>query len=430
LSLTDRADAPINISSRFPFYYGWVVMVILAIFNTIAGSIGGSRVALFIKPMGEDLGWSVAVFGWAQMAGMLTIVVSGPFLGQLIDRYGPRILVPVAAFFGGLAVTALAFVGSPWQMVLIFGFAGLIGLGQAGELYGNVVISKWFVKKRGKALGIGFAFITIGLVVFMPLTQWLIDEIGWAKTWIILGLSGPVVVVPLALIFLRRQPEDLGLLPDGERTDIGESDEGRGEPENDERSWTRSEAIRTPVFWLMVLGFGVAGFATSIQAVFRIPHFVERGIDAQLVAFAVSADAIAAGVVAAFIAGRLSDRFSPRYMAMLGFLILINAALFTVIGDTVSELYIAFLSFGIAMAFIMVAQNVLWANIFGREHLGSIRGITVPLIMVISATAFPLTGYIRDEVGNYTPAWWISAAGLILAFIIISRVRAPSDKTF
>ena len=400
-------------------------MAVLAIFNTVAGSVGGSRVALFIKPMGEDLGWSVAVFGWAQMAGMITIIVSGPFLGQLIDRYGPRILVPFAALFGGLAVSTLAFVGFPWQMILIFGFVGLIGLGQAGELYGNVVISKWFVRKRGRALGIGFALITIGLVIFMPLTQWLIDEVGWANTWFILGLSGPAVVVPLAIIFLRRQPEDIGLLPDGEKRSLEESEESRGEPELEEQSWTRSEAIRTPVFWVMVFGFGIAGFATSIQAVFRIPHFVERGIDAQLVAWAVSADAIAAGICAAFIAGRLSDRFSPRYMAMFGFLILINAAVFTLIGDTISDLFIAYLSFGIAMAFIMVAQNVLWANIFGRAHLGSIRGVTIPLIMLISATAFPITGYIRDEVGEYTPVWWISAAGLVLAFTIISQVRTP-----
>ena len=84
-------------------------MVILAMFNTVSGSIAGTRLALFIKPMGEDLGLSVAVFGWAQMAGMITIVISGHLLGQLIDRYGPRVLVPFAAFFVGLAVTSLAF---------------------------------------------------------------------------------------------------------------------------------------------------------------------------------------------------------------------------------------------------------------------------------------------------------------------------------
>ena len=418
------------LAMRFPFYYGWVIVVTLATFNALSASVAGSRLGLFIKPMSDDLGWSTAVFGWAQMASMVTVLVSGPILGQLIDRYGPRVLVPVVALVGGAAITSLAFVVAPWQMVLIFGLTGVMGLGRAADLYGNVVISKWFVRRRGQAVGIGFAISTMGLVVFMPVTQWLIDGVGWSKTWLIFGIAAPIIVVPMAVLLLRRQPEDVGLLPDGVRPQTEEqiATEGRRPPAIHEESWTRSEAIRTRAFWLMVVGFGIATFSSSIQAVFRVPAFIERGIDAQLVAFAVSADAIAAGVVAAFIVGRLVDRFPARYLAVVGFVLLINAAMFTVIGDTVVELFIAYLSFGVALAFIMVSQNVMWANAFGRAHLGSIRGMTVPMIMVISAAAFPLTGYIRDVVGEYTPAWWISAAGLAVASVIISQARPPQRK--
>ena len=428
--LEARAASGMALATRFPFYYGWVIVATLATFNALSASVAGSRLGLFIKPMGEDLGWSAAVFGWAQMASMATVLVSGPILGQLIDRYGPRALVPLVALVGGAAITSLAFVVAPWQLIVIFGLTGVMGLGRAADLYGNVVISKWFIRRRGRAIGIAFALSTLGLVVFMPVTQWLIGSIGWSKTWMVFGLGAPIIVVPLAALFLRRQPEDVGLLPDGVKPQTADEKAGqaRREPVVYEESWTRSEALRTSAFWLMVVGFGIATFSSSIQAVFRVPAFIERGLDAQLVAFAVSADAVAAGVVAAFISGRLVERFAARYMAVLGFAILINAAMFTVIGDTVVELFIAYLSFGVALSFIMVSQNVMWANSFGRAHLGGIRGMTVPLIMLISATAFPLTGYIRDVVGEYTPAWWISAAGLVVAGIIISQAKPPRRK--
>ena len=428
--LQARATSGIALATSFPFYYGWAVVVTLAAFNALSASVAGSRLGLFIKPMGQDLGWSAAVFGWAQMASMVTILVSGPLLGHLIDRYGPRLLVPLVALIGGSAIATLAFVVAPWQMVLIFGITGLMGLGRAADLYGNVVISKWFVRRRGRAIGIAFALSTLGLVIFMPITQWLIDGIGWSRTWLVFGLGAPIVVVPLGLLILRRRPEDIGLLPDGlkQPQDLAEAVQQtpRLHPQLfSEESWTRAQALRTRTFWLMVTGFGIATFSSSIQAVFRVPAFIERGLDAQLVAFAVSADAVAAGLIAAFVSGRLVERFPARYMAVVGFAFLINAALFSIVGDTVIELFVAYLSFGIALSFIMVSENVMWANSFGRTHLGSIRGVTVPLIMVISAIAFPLTGYIRDVVGEYTPAWWISAIGLLVAGLIISQAKPP-----
>lgn len=420
-----------NLITRSPIYYGWCIVATLAIFNTLAGSVSGSRLGLFIKPMGDDLGIGAASFGWAQMGSLSAIMISGPIIGRLIDRFGARMLLPSAAFLGGIAVASLSLVSEPWQIICIFVVTGLLGFGHASELYANVVIAKWFVTRRGRAMGIGFALSTSGLVVFMPVTQWLIDNAGWATTWLFLGIGVPSLVIPLTALVLRRHPEDVGLLPDGVKPDLeNDTAQERIVQEAEQReSWTRAEAIHTKIFWQMVIGFGLAAFSTSIQAVFRIPHFVERGVDAQIAALAVSGDAILAALVAAFISGRLLDysaasgRFHPKYLAMAGFLILINGAIFTIIGDTVTELFIAFLSFGIAIAFIMVSQNVLWANTFGRVHLGSIRGLTIPMTMGISAIAFPMTGYIREITGEYTLAWWVSIVGLVVSLIVISQLK-------
>ena len=415
---------------RIPFYYGWVMVGTLAVFNGLAAPIAGTRLGLFVKPMGEDLGWSAAVFGWAQLAGTLTVIVSAPFIGQFVDRYGARLLVPLVSLLGGAAVASLAFVAAPWQLIVVFGLTGLVGLGRAADLYGNVVISKWFVRRRGRAIGIAFAASTMGLVVFMPVTQWLIGSVGWSSTWLIFGLGAPVIVVPLTVLLLRREPEDVGLLPDGAVLEPPDEERAVGlrRALPLEQSFTRLEAFRTPTFWLMVVGFGIATFSTSMQSVFRVPHFIERGLSPQLVAFAVSADAIGAALVGLLV-GRLVERFPARYVVLAGFALMAGAALISVIGDTVVELFLAFLCFGTAMGFIMVSQSVMWANSFGRAHLGSIRGIAVPIILMVSATAFPLTGYIRDVVGEYTPAWWISAAGMVVAGFFVSQARPPRLKT-
>jgi sugar phosphate permease len=188
---------------------------VLCLASMLSMAMGGLSFGLFIKPMGDDLGLGRAWFGWAQTARQVTSAVSSPTVGQLIDRFGVRVLLPVASAVSALSLVGLAMLTEGWQMVALFGLMGLAGLTGGASLITSVPIAKWFVRQRGRAMAIATLGTPVGGVIFVPLTQVLIDTTGWRTAWLILAVAGAGLLIPLALIFLRRQPEDMGLLPDG-----------------------------------------------------------------------------------------------------------------------------------------------------------------------------------------------------------------------
>ena len=131
-------------------------------------------------------------------------------------------------------MVGLAYTREAWQLMVLFSIMGLVGMSGPGALTTSVPPSKWFVRSRGKALAVTAVGVSLGALIFVPLTQILIDKYTWNISWIILAIIGVVIVVPLSVIFVRRQPEDMGLLPDGDNP----VDVPAVEAIDDEFSWT------------------------------------------------------------------------------------------------------------------------------------------------------------------------------------------------
>ena len=197
------------------FFYGWVIVWVMAVSGAMSMAMGSLNFGLFIKPMGDELGIGRAAFGWAHTARQGASSVTSPAVGWLLDRFGSRVMLPAAAMMTGLSMIGLAYIGHAWQLVFLFAVMGLVGMSGPGALVTSVPVLKWFVTDRGKAIAFMSVGIPAGALLFVPLTQYLIDSIGWQSAWIILAVMGMGVIVPLAAIFIRRQPEDMGLLPDG-----------------------------------------------------------------------------------------------------------------------------------------------------------------------------------------------------------------------
>ena len=407
------------------FFYGWVIVGVMAASSAGSMAMATLNFGLFIKPMGDDLGIGRAAFGWAQTARRGAGALSSPVIGPLLDRFGSRLILPVAALMTGLALIGLAHIGHAWQLILLFVIMGLVGMSGPGALATSVPVLKWFIRNRGRALAFMSLGVPIGAMVFVPLTQYLIDAVGWEMAWIILAVIGMSVIVPMTAIFVRRQPEDMGLLPDGEiKPAPSESDSAGPGATPAEVSWTVSEAVRTSTLWRLVIVFSAASLATGMVDLHRIPAFMDRGLDPTLISLATAFDAVCAGA-ATFTFGMLVSHIPARILGATGFTMLALASVMTVYANSIPMMFISMAVFGLGIGGMMFLQNFIWADYFGRHSVGGIRGLVNPINLVVGGLGAPAAGYVHDFTGTYNPAWWIGVVLMITAAVLTLFTPAP-----
>ena len=411
------------------FYYGWMIVFVMASAGAVSMAMGSLNFGLFIKPMGDELGIGRAYFGWAQTARQVSSSVTSPTVGWLLDRFGSRILLPVAAVVTGGAMITLAFISSSWHLVALFAVMGLVGMSGPGALVTSVPILKWFVRRRGAAVAFVGLGIPVGAMIFVPLTQYFIDAWGWRTAWIVLAILGISIIVPLSLIFLRRRPEDMDLLPDGlppRAKPVNELDTSEEPLEGLEISWTARNAMRTLPFWSLVVVFSMVALAIGTVAVHRIAAFMDRGLDPTLVSLATAFDAVCAGV-ATFAFGMLVRWVSVRILGAIGFCLLGLASVMTIYADYTSLMFVSMAVFGLGIGGMMFLQNFVWADYFGREYVGSIRGVVAPITLTVGGIGPPLAGYVRDWTGSYNSVWWGGVCLMFLAALVILATKAPKN---
>ncbi len=407
-------------------FYGWVIVGVMAASGAVSMAMGSLNFGLFIKPMGDELGIGRAAFGWAQTARQGAGALSSPVIGPLLDRFGARAMLPIAALATGGAMIGLANMSVAWHLVTLFAIMGLVGMSGPGALVTSVPVLKWFVLDRGRALAFMSLGIPIGAMLFVPLTQYLIDEVGWRMAWIILAMIGVGVIVPLGAIFIRRQPEDMGLLPDGDVSpDSIEPESGPPRTAQAEVSWTVSEAVRTTTLWRLVIVFSAVSLATGTVALHRIADFMDKGFDPTLISFATAFDAVCAGV-ATFTFGMLVRRVPGRILGAIGFMLLATASVMTIYAYNDTIMFTSMAIFGLGIGGMMFLQNFIWADYFGRESVGAIRGLVNPINLVVGGLGAPAAGYVHDRWDTYEPAWWTGVA--LMAFAALLTLATPAPR--
>ena len=196
--------------------------------------------------------------------------------------------------------------GARWLMARPFALGGLPS---------NAAVARWFVRRRGRALGIATAGISMGGVIFVPLTQWLIARLGWRAAFAWLAVLILVVAVPPVALLMRRSPESMGLCPDGE---AAPPPADPGIVREIERSWTAPEALRSANFWLITAAFSLTGAGLSATLLHEIAFLRDRGLGAAQAARVLGATA-GVGVLGKLGFGALLDRFGQRRIILLCF---------------------------------------------------------------------------------------------------------------
>ena len=412
---------------KTPFFYGWWIVIVNFMADFMAVGVGVYAFAVFVVPMSGALGWSRAAISFAPSLRTLVAGLMGPVVGPFIDRRnGARIAMTAGVFLAGLALMLCSLVQAPGQFYLTFGVLGAMGMATSSFNVGSALIAKWFIRKRGRALAFAGVGISAGGVLLVPLTRIFMDAFGWRWTWVLLGLVYWALVLPWAALLIRRQPEDLGLLPDGvvPAAESGSPGAAQSPLVPEERAWTRQEAVRTPTAWLIIVAFNLHGFAAITILVHEVAYFQSIGISAGMAAvlFTVTAFFGALGKVGW---GFLAERVDVRACIIAGFVICMTALAAVLLFTTTAGAWFFAVFIGLGWGGFAVLQGLLWAQYFGRAHLGAIRGFFAPFNMISSIVGPVAAGFLYDLQGNYQFALSLLLVTWTIAIAVMLMVRVP-----
>ena len=407
-------------SSR-PFY-GWVIVAALSVAGGFSMFVGIGNFGIFVAPMSEELGLSKSAFGWALSARLFGFAASGPFIGRLIDRHGSRVPLAAAGLMLGGSAAAMSLIDAGWQMIGLALFSGMMGFWGSSTLFLTIPIAKWFVLRRGRAMSLFFPGIPLGIGIASPLTQVLIDTVGWRDAWLILGAVGGLSIAAISLVFIRSQPSDLGLLPDGESISLG-TDEGARAERRLEYSWTVREAMRTGAFWRISMAFGLLMAAMGTLGVFWVAFLRSLDVSPQAAALTFSAQAFTQ-VAASIVVAPWADRVQPRYIAMAGFTSVAASMLVASVATTAWHGFMGAVLAGIGLGAGMLMQTHIWPAYYGRTHIGAVRGAATPLTLVMTGIGTPVLGIVFDA-STFATGWLAAAGGLFVGCLLLALSPKP-----
>ena len=400
---------------RLPFFYGWVVLGCICLAGFARQGPAVAVLSIFVVPMTDAFGWSrTEMSGAVSLGGVLAAIIS-PMVGPFVDRRGARLVLCLAVAGIGIACMALSFTQSLLVFYLLFCFARMTWAGPFDlGLYG--ALNNWFVARRAIATSIATLAQMSGLVVLPLVAQFAMTGADWRAGWIAVGATVLIVgFVPCWLLLVRR-PEDVGLQPDrladGTVTTLVEP------------RWSRAEAMRTPAFWLLslytVLVFPVQAGVSLHQA----PHLIERGIP-PVQAAAVIAFFSAMSAVASLGIGFLPRRWPVRNLMAVSAACL-GVGSFGLIGvsSAVSACLPAGL-FGLGIGGVMMLLPMAWADYFGRESYGAIRGVALTMQVTAQAAGPLVSGLLRDSSGNYSRSLMLFGVLAALAVFAALAARQP-----
>ena len=404
-------------SNRPRIFYGWVI-----VFTAGVGLLLGYApvfvysFSVFIKSLARDFHTSRTSISFAFTLANVMQSVGAPLIGRLVDRFGAhKVIVPSTVIFGLVIISFKYFSTSLWQLYAFFIVIGLIGTGTAPVPYG-IVVSRWFDRRRGLALGLMMMGLSSGAILMPPIAQHLIILFGWRTAYAIVGFVVLAISVPVVGIFLKDSPEKMGLQPDGEP----DLNTGSTERKNEQGvNW--SVARREPTFWFLASAFFLLGASVHACVIHLVPMLTDRGISVERAAFASSLLGVALLIGRVF-TGYFLDRFFGPYVAMLLFSgVAVGISLFlTGAGGSLPLLAVFLVGLGMGAEADIIAY--LTSRYFGLRSFGEIYGYLFATFTLAGALGPVLMGVGFDHLGSYRAPLLFFLAATLVATALLSRL--------
>jgi len=431
-----------RLRDKFPFYYGWIVVAASStvVFARMAPAITTLTVLIF--PISQQFGWSRTLIAGSVSAGAIASLVFSPVIGWAIDRFGARPVMVVSVLCLGVAMISLAWATVPVTFYIAFS-VGRIVFHTSAPIGSSTVASRWFIKKRGRAIGLIFLVGAIGGIIFTMVAALVVENYGLKATWITIGVIVLVISVAPSLFLLAERPEDIGLRPDDEPEPLRKSEDSEEadkalsqtttvtasppirQPNDD--SWTIGEAIHTRTFWIMVtMGFTTYFVHTSI-GVHMGAYFRDVGLGPTAAALAVSVS-WTVSAVGSMVWGWITDRVPTRYAYSGMFLVQAGSTLYLMLVSGTVGVFLAAALFGVISSGSNVVPSVMYANYFGRTSLGRIRGVGEVGVLLGQATGPVIAGILFELQGGYSTIFTVFVLMALVCSVVALKATVPVKK--
>jgi MFS family permease len=412
---------------RTKFFYGWIVVAVAFVSMGIAVNTR-TAFSLLYPPILDEFGWERGATAGAFSLGFLASTAAVPVIGMMIDRHGPRLVLPLAGLLMAVGLIGVTFVTTPLQFSLTIGLLTVGGSMPLTYIGHSMFLPNWFVRYRGLAIGIAFSGVGAGSILMLPLLQAVIEASGWrAACEIMAALCA--LLIPLNFLLQRKSPEALGLLPDGDaaREAREPAPSTVVDKEWADRDWTLAAAMRTPRFWWIAAGFFCALYAWYTVQVHQTRYLSDVGFSAGEAAFALGLVGLC-GVVGQIWIGHFSDRIGREWawtIGMAGFIVTVVSLLALEHNPSRLLMYLMVASQGLVGYGVASVFGAMPAEIFAGRRFATIFGM-LGVFGNIGAGVGPwLTGELYDGTGSYRSAFVLL---LVLSVVSIACIWLAAPR--
>ena len=414
---------------RRVFYGWWIVAVCILVMMLHAGA-AFYAFGRFLPTLLDEFQSGATLIAGAGSVYLLVLGFTGPVLGKLTDRWGPKKPIVIGAAIAAAGLMLLGVTQAVWQLYVFYFIVG-IGMSGAGIVPVGVAIANWFERRRGVAMGITMAGVALGGIVIAPLAHYLIVWTGWRMAYVILGAMTAVLLIIPVMLVMRTRPEDMGLLPDGARAAQGEAvsavagasepASARGTSNVSEEVWTLSMAFRSPRFWLVLATFFLAGTVVAGVLQHEVNILKEMAVPLAAASLALGLTGGIGGVGKVFF-GFVGDRFTPRYASLLCIGLQIVGLVILMLTHSTVMVWVFVFVYGFAMGGWLTLEPLVTGELFGMTSFATIFGWVLAAAAVGSGLGPIIMGAVYDASGSYFVGMivFLGAYGLSMTSLLLA----------
>ena len=400
-------------------FYGWIVVAVSVV---IACALNGIRYSftVFFKSLEAEFEMPRTATSSIFSVYMILFAVFAFVIGWALDRYGPRLLISLMGLFTGLSLLITSQTTAFWQIFLSYSL--LLAMGTGGLIpVLMAVTSRWFDKYRGLALGITTIGLGLGPLVMAPFAAFLISNLDWRMSYMVMGLVAIVVVIPLAML-LRKDPSEIGALPDGAKSDTEVVKLTVDSEKSELPGLSLSQALKKRSFWFLWMTWLL--WASSLNLI--LTHLVPYATDVGIPTIEASTILSVMGILfipSSLLAGKISDNVGRRKPGVVVALLGTIALIWLIWSDSLWMFYLFAVVFGMNWGGFGVITLILPSDIFGGRSLGAIFGVLEAGFALGSALGSLMGGFIFDVTGSYVTAFAIGSGFLLITTFLITLIK-------